>query len=364
MKIGIITIVDNNNYGNRLQNYALQETLNKLGHEVVTIKNISTLNSKEKYFLRIMKYVKIKTFDYFFKVNKVRYNSFKKFDQKIKFSEKLYTVYNFPKSDDFDYFIVGSDQVWNPKSARLRNIDLLTFAKDRQKISYAASFGISEVDEVSKSKIKRDISTFKAVSVREEAGKRIINDANDRIEVSVLIDPTLLLDKSEWEAIATKPVMLKSKKYILNYFLGSLSENVKQEIDRVARENNCDVINILDKESSLYGCGPAEFLYLEQNAFLICTDSFHSSVFALIFNRPFIIFDRNMNKKNNNMSSRLDNLLEKFQLKNRKYNGKKICSENLLNDYTKAYEILKDERKKSDIFLRKNLDYKEEENEK
>ena len=162
----------------------------------------------------------------------------------------------------------------------------------------------------------------------------------------------LLVDK-EWDKVSKKPDMLKQGKYILNYFLGDLSEFRKNEIERIAKENNCEIINILDKNSSFYECGPSEFLWLEKNAFLICTDSFHSSVFALLYDRPFIIFDREQSGIEN-MNSRLDTLVNKFNLKNRKFKDK-ITEENLNHDYTEAYKILEKERKKAEDFLKKAL---------
>ena len=108
----------------------------------------------------------------------------------------------------------------------------------------------------------------------------------------------------------------KKPKYILNYFLGNLSPKRRKEIERVAKENNCEIINILDKNDPLYVSGPSEFLYLEKNAFLICTDSFHSSVFAILYNRPFVVFDRE-EKGIENMGSRIDTLINKFKMNNR-----------------------------------------------
>ena len=107
-------------------------------------------------------------------------------------------------------------------------------------------------------------------------------------------------------------------------------------------------------KSEAYTYGPAEFLYLEEKAELICTDSFHSSVFAFMFNKPFIIFERKSGKVN--MSSRIDTLLSTFHLINRRYNGISITKENLEHDYTEAYKILEKERKKSEDFLKKALD--------
>lgn len=237
--------------------------------------------------------------------------------------------------------------------ARLRDIDLLNFAKPEQKIAFSASFGISELPEKYKQKTTEALKTFKAISVREDSGKKIVEELTGRTDVEVLVDPTMLLTPEEWDKVSKKPEQLNFDKYILCYFLGELSQQRKKEIERVAKENECKIINILDKKDPFYETGPSEFLYLEKNAFLICTDSFHSSVFAILYNRPFIVFDREDSLVK--MNSRLDTLLKKFELEDRWYEGE-IKKEQLKTDYTKAYEILEKERKKSINFLKKALD--------
>ena len=183
-----------------------------------------------------------------------------------------------------------------------------------------------------------------------------MEDLTNRKDVEILVDPTMLLDANEWDKVSKEPENMIKRRYILNYFLGGISEERKKEINRIAEENNCSVINILDKKDPFYISGPSEFLYLEKNAFLICTDSFHSSVFAILYNTPFIVFNRE--DKTECMNSRIDTLLSKFELKDRYYNGK--ITNNLLKcDYSKSYKILELERKKSDDFLKKALDIKE-----
>ena len=90
-------------------------------------------------------------------------------------------------------------------------------------------------------------------------------------------------------------------------------------------------------------------MYLEKNAFLICTDSFHSCIFAILFNTPFLVFDREDN--NVSMNSRIETLLNKFKLDDRKFTGK-ITYQNLKKDYIEAYKILEIEKKKSYEFLK------------
>lgn len=348
-KIALITIYDSN-YGNRLQNYAAFHILNKLNFKVKSIKN-------EK--LHVRKYIKSRSKHYLKILIRKRYRNkcinFAKFNKNISitfFYKKTY-FYNNMLNKKYNYYIVGSDQVWNPTFGRLSNLDLLTFTDSKNKIAFSASFGISELPKQYHEKAKKELSKFKAISVREDAGKKIIEDVVGRNDVEVLVDPTMLLTADEWDKVSKKPKMLKNDKFILNYFLGELSEQRKNEINRVAKENDCEVINILDKNSPFYECGPSEFLYLEKHAFLICTDSFHSSVFAILYNRPFIVFDREDNIVS--MNSRLETLLSKFKLENRKYSGT-ITKNDLSCNYQEAYKILDKEKEKSIKWLKKALD--------
>ena len=352
-RVGIITINDYNNYGNRLQNYAVQEVLKKNNVEPITLINKPGTNTKDKYILRRVKSVLA------FLLRKNTYSKiverkvcFANFNKYINFSVSKVTPYS--KLREYDYFLVGSDQVWNPNFGRLREVDLLEFTEPQKRISFSASFGIGKLPEQYNEKLKNALENYKAISVREDAGKKIIEDVVGRKDVEVLVDPTMLLTADEWNKVAKKPEQLKTDRYILNYFLGELSEKRKEEIDRIAKDNNCEVINILDVNSPFYKTGPSEFLYLEKNAFLVCTDSFHSCVFATLFNKPFIIFNRE--DSHVSMNSRIETLIKKLELKNREYNGKEITRENLNHDYTEAYKILDEERKKSIKFLRKALD--------
>lgn len=356
-KIGIITIIDNNNYGNRLQNYAMQEYLKKKYYNCETIVNYLTTNKKENniiYLLRIIK-VKLQVFkDKTSKNNKnERGRKFQEFNKNIIYSKKYLNLLNKKINTSYDFFITGSDQVWNPNFARLQDADLLVFADSQKRISFSASFGIDRLDKKYIKNVSKSLIKFKAISVREDDGKKIAEELTNRNDIEVLVDPTMLLNADEWDKVSKRPEQLKNDRYILNYFLGELSEKRRQEIEKIAKENKCEIINILDKNSPFYQTGPSEFIYLEKNAFLICTDSFHSCVFAIIYNKPFIVFDREDNTVS--MNSRIETLLNKFKLQDRKYTGK--IDENLLKcNYENAYKILEEEKKKADAFLKKALD--------
>lgn len=331
-KIILITLVGNNNYGNKLQHYATQKIFSKKNISIKTLRtNRMTVVKKIKN--------KIKSF------TRKRFRNFYIFDKKIHYINSAKNI---------DYCIIGSDQVWNTNFKTFKAENLGKNIDCTKKISFSSSFGTDLLDEEYKPSFKEELSNFNHISVREDSGKKIIEDLTGRKDVEVLIDPTMLLIAEEWDEISKKPKQLKTKKYILSYFLGDQSESRRKEIEKIAKENNCQIINILDKNDPFYTCGPSEFLYLEKHAFLICTDSFHSSVFAILYNRPFVVFEREQ-KGIANMNSRLDTLINKFKLKNRRYNGINITNENLNHDYSEAYKILEMERKKSIDFLNKAM---------
>ena len=351
----IITCIGKSNFGNRLQNYALQKVLEDYDIKVETLNNTSLLNNVENYEQSLKEYndyqEEKKKRDY---ENRHRIAYFEEFDKNVVFAEEFITAINLPETN-YDYYIVGSDQIWNPFHGKLRDLDLLYCIDPSKRISYAASIGIDEIPENFKEKTKRELLKFKSISLREEKGKELVEELTGREDIKVVLDPTMLLTDEEWSKLAKKPKQLKTEKYILNYFLGKLSPERDKEIKRIAKKYGCEIINILDKEGPFYETGPSEFLYLEKNAFLICTDSFHSSVFSILFNRPFIIFNREDAQVS--MNSRLDTLINTFKLENRTFENK-ITEANLNHDYTNAYKILEEKRKEAHAFLESSLDIK------
>ena len=134
----------------------------------------------------------------------------------------------------------------------------------------------------------------------------------------------------------------------MTYFLGGSSkwENITKSI---ADKYSCEIVDIYDKNSIFYTCGPQHFLNLVKDAFLICTDSFHSVVFSFLFNKPFIVFDRENTKIN--MNSRMETFLEKFGLQQNRYVANQDIEEYLNWDYSEGYIILEQEREKARQFI-------------
>jgi len=343
--IGIVTINDNNNYGNRLQAYALQEFLKDMD---CNPKHIQT--KKNKLADSVKRTIKcILNYNHARKHEK-RGKLFKNFNKEfIEYSE--YKIKDTKNLEKYDAFLVGSDQVWNPHFDTTSDINFLSFVEEKDKRnSFSASFGIDEIPKEQENKYRDLLSQFKYLSVREDSGKEIIEKLTGREDVTVLLDPTMLIDIEKWDKLIKKPENLKNQKYILNYFLGTISEQRKNAIEKFAKENDCMIINILDRNSDFYATGPSEFLYLEKNATLVCTDSFHSTIFAILFNRPFMLFNREDKKVS--MNSRLITLLNKFSISDRIFNGK-LDSSVLKTNYNNINIVLEKEREKARDFINK-----------
>lgn len=350
MKTGIITIYDNTNIGNRLQNYALQQMLLQFCDSVITIKNKPAptsffdhikmqLNLGDSIFLNMITGHKRKAM--FLKFNR-RY---------IRISKKCY-YYNTDIKGNIEHcdcYCSGSDQVWNPVLKITGPMHFLSFSEKERNFSYAASFGISQIPIFYQDVVGEGLKNFQYISVREDSGKQIVKKLIGKDDTKVLIDPTLYFDSSEWRKISRKPIYFKKRKYILVYFLGDMPEIRKKTIKDIADNRKYEVIDILDVHSNFYAIGPSEFVYLVQHAELICTDSFHASVFSFIFEKPLAIFPRK--GTGGNMGNRLESFANKFDLTNTLIKDEIICEKIFDTNYSKGFETLKDERNKTRNYL-------------
>ena len=378
-KIGIITINDYNNYGNRLQNYATQEVLSKLGFEVDTIVIENSIqaskdNGLKRFRTRINKLIElplnkgcsifckkvtIKLNDFAFKkLHKARLQSFKDFTNSY-ISETNVTISNMSNSQEllnsYDYFITGSDQVWNPHFRKGNSIDFLTFAPSEKRIAYAPSFGVSEIPQEFIDKYEKWLSEIPRLSVREHAGAKIIKKLTNRDAV-VLLDPTLMLTKEDWLSISKSAPRQTSADYLLTYFLGRISNHNQVRIRNIAKKNNLKIINLADlKDVKSFITGPSEFIDYINSAKLFCTDSFHGVVFSILLKTPFIVFNRN--EKVPSMNSRLETLLSTFGLESRL--AQNVIDEQVLDvDYSHIDPILGAKRKEALDYLKESLDCK------
>lgn len=302
-RIGIVTI-QSLNFGNRLQNYALQEVLREEGYDTYTLKRYN-----EKLTLKRRTLEKIKKFFQYIMRSKII--NFDVFNKNIKYSNLKVGVNTYPVeiSSQFDYFITGSDQVWNPYFECVGMCDLLKFAKKNQKISYAASFGIDSFPEEKKDSWGKELNTFNSISVREEVGKRIVEYIADK-RAEVVLDPTMLLSACRWENVEIKSHYRPNKKYCLVYSLKERNHAFNEKIVELSKEY--EILDILQKNKLGISkkIGPGEFIYLVHNAEYILTDSFHATVFSIIFEKSVFTYKR----EGMDMSSRIKSLADSIGL--------------------------------------------------
>ena len=271
-KIGIITLNGYFNYGNRLQNYALQEVLKSLGFQVETIlvdttnqsENTSPIPMRNRIFFKNRKKKDMELSEVLYKIITILWNQIHKKEivksrmQRIKrlkaFSNKYIKETKFCISSEnipenlahcYDYFVAVSDQVWNPDYIHNSSIYFLTFAPGKKRIAYSPSFGISHIPTEYSEAYKLWLSEMASLSVREEAGADIIRNLTGR-EAEVLIDPTLLLTKENWLLISKEPVYKPKRCYLLTYFLGEQTLERKKKIKEIARANRLIVVNLAD----------------------------------------------------------------------------------------------------------------------
>lgn len=357
-KAMLVTLYGNYNYGNKLQNYAVYKIISQLGIEVLNVKNQRMLNYNRNFFFSYIKfllsnikisYSQIKNIG--FKYYNIRKRNFKTFSLMIPTSKKYFNYKSLKKWDIYDYYIVGSDQVWNPYMS-LDDLSLFKKFKNGKKIALSASFAVPYLTADIEKRISEDLNDFYRISVRESNGVEICKKIMKKdVNLQTLVDPTMMITREEWEKVLKKPEIDFdfSRKYILLAFLGKTDTKVIERILGYARKNNYYVIDIYEKNSIWSSCGPSEFLFLEKNASMICTDSFHSTVFALIFKTPFTVFDRLGTKEN--MNSRIDTLLKMFHLERCK-GEKSLDSVNFDIDFSNIDNILEKERNKAHEFIK------------
>lgn len=348
MKIGIITIHNSPNYGACLQSFALYKFLEQHGYstEIIDLHrpyyDDYVVSKKYKPYSHNVKSIKRKLFDWLKKIlkserdipqikdketNIISESKFHDFNSQIRLSKPFRGIDELYRNPpEYDVYITGSDQVWNPTQNYCLEPYFLTFVKNEKalKISYASSIGIDRLLHKEKKDFKRWLNSYDSISVREKTAQSVLSEfVNKNIEV--VADPTFLLELDYWKNIAQQ-ANLTEKKYIL---LFSLSIN-KEMIDyamTLSKESGKELIVLHQKLTKEYAkgkfhvvnnAGPIEFLGYIANADFVLTDSFHCTVFSLILGvgnfytyiSPF-----------NNRGSRIVDLLAKFEMNNHILDG-------------------------------------------
>lgn len=296
MRIGIVTHPLYFNYGGILQNYALQQVLKDMGHDPVTLDYMPSLSFK-KYLISTVKrllsaplFYKLRTLQPYthFVERSPRIDCFVR--NNIVLSKKVskYTR-QLLEDNQIDALIVGSDQVWRYSYSYHYLEDMfLEFAKNYSclKIAYAASFGIEHWDypAARAMRVKELAKEFNAVSVREDSGVIQCRE-NLGIDAVITLDPTLLLNASDYERLLVAPKPNKAH-YLAAYVLDMTKEK-SSYIDLVAKINGLKVHRMTASET---GTSMEQWLSAIKNADFVMTDSYHGSLFSIIFQKQFVTF--------------------------------------------------------------------------
>lgn len=301
-KIAIITLYGETNFGNRLQNYAVHQYLTQMGAACETL----VFEKKSSIKSRIKKQLKLVLCHFVINNDEMnRVVSFKHFSDQYIPKRQIDARYSMEKlAKEYDYFVVGSDQVWNPCFGDFNELFdrmFLTFVPGNKRICFSPSFGVSKIPPEWEQKFAYALSGFDFLCTREDEGVRIIRELTSKDAVR-LIDPTMLFDGEQWLRVAQKTT---EKDYILTYFLG--------DYPKKALPSGKKIINLLDKDNgNYYRYNPADFVGLIAGADAVYTDSFHACVFSLLFDKPFCVMERKDGHAA--MSSRIQSLLAMFDI--------------------------------------------------
>ena len=371
-KIAKLTWLHNGNYGSILQALALQKALEAKGYEVTDIDYKASIKTKLKNYI-----VNRNSPDLFLgKIQEAKcrktYPNIELFDERgskfnafTKKNMRLTKEYHSPEelkqiADEYDIYICGSDQIWSPYL--LNQVFYLNFLpKEKERISYATSFGVTKTTKSKEKKITSYLNDFQNISVREMQGKEFVKKLTGQ-DVPVCIDPTLLLRKEEWDTYTAEPQC--KNKYVFAFLL-TPNKAYERAIKKFAEKEHMGVIIVPTIQGPFntgfrerVNVGPDEWLSLIKNSEYVFTDSFHAFIFSLIFEREVFLFKRFDDTQKRSQNSRIYSLTSLLNLESRIigqenlgdiYHSKKI-------DYEKVKGLIQKEADASMQWLLKAIE--------
>lgn len=356
MKIGIVTFYAVANYGAMLQAYGLKAVLESWGHDVCFLP--FSFAKQDKFSLKKL----------FFS------RSFSTLKKKIQFNSDISNlvipfVHHLPElpKRDFDVLkttgkgvdalIVGSDQMWNPAwfLSKLAEVFLQFSDENTKRISYAVSLCVDVWPEAFRSVTRQYLHSFSAVSVREKSAIRVIEDISG-VSPSWVLDPTLLVGAEAFKKLLASSSLPVCAPYVFAYFLRKNTSAIDAAIACVQEKQKLHlVLNQVALKSYLYDrkIPVVEWIARIKNASFVLTDSFHGTVFAILFHRPFLAFALSGSNVDTGMNERLYSLLEGLELKNRLVEKNRALNECCFEpiDWEHVDALLTLQRKESEHFL-------------
>lgn len=371
-KIGLVTLHTGFNYGTLLQAYAMNNLIVECGYEpfmlwhrdgIVKGRDV-TIAKLFVMFLRLIRYpyvykrtigVYLDGFSY--DMPEETKKMFLDFSEKNFLINKMsfFKMKKVSRKNEMKAVICGSDQIWNSDSLYVNPYYFLRFAPKEKRVAYAPSFGKSEIPSYNYKILSKYLDAFKSISVREKSGCKIVEQLIGK-KCDVVLDPTLAVNPKLWFNFVEK---IKDDDYMLCYFLDEPKKEIIQLLSCIQDTLNLkikylpyDFVNYGDIKYKKYEyAGPKEFLNLIYNAKIVFTDSFHATIFSILFKIPFYTIKRN-HKKSSSQQTRILNLLEQLNLQNRYIDNNFVKLENFLEcDFENVDNILEKLRKQSKEFL-------------
>ena len=388
MRIGIITeYYRSKNYGGNLQSYALCAAIKKLNLEYKaeqisyqskprhnTIRGMTPL----RFFRKATKHIWHKTgrklWESFRSIKERKYMNLlmvrniaiEKFNEEEIPHSKVYTANTISAAvNDYDVFITGSDQVWNPSWYNpAYRLDFVPGSK--VKLSYAASISRNALSDEEKTIFQKSLVDYTGISVREEMAVDLLSPLVTQ-KVEWVLDPTLLLSQKDWDEICKD--RLVEERYVFCYFLGDDCQ-ARAIATAYSKAHGYALVTLpflngkprrCDKDFGtyrLYDVSPADFISLIKHAEFVFTDSFHATVFSGIYERQYFVFDRSVS--GHSMGSRLCSLLSLYEARERFGDSMEKRTIEYIEslppiDYSRQLKLLKEKREESLAFLKRNL---------
>lgn len=364
-KIGLCIKYQNRNYGSMLQTRAFLSFLNQLhiDFEIIRYQKKRTVAAVIKNLPRFFntvflndrievmkKTVGLKLHPAFAKANATRNALFDAYCREMFVPlSPVYKGYGELSEQSSRYQIVvsGSDQIWSPAALGSNFYNLAFCREGVKRISYASSFGVSNIPWFQVKRTKNYLTEMDCISVRENSGANIIKELTGK-DVAVVCDPVLLLTKQEWDALIPNRQII-DQKYIFAYFLGATKE-YREKVTEFAKKQGLALVALhhLDQyvkadeafgDYAPYDVGPDEFLNLLRNAEYVFTDSFHGSCFSILNHKRFLTFNRYAENSRISKNTRIDTLMQTIGIDRRWHGAADAVLEEI--DYAGVDERLK-----------------------
>lgn len=351
--IGLVTCYFHHNYGSMLQAYATEMIMQQMGLPFQTIACKAPINyMQENKILYIIK--KLLIADWKMRLGKMKIERAKKDNPEFAknwevrnkafdlFAENFFHVSPYCKNreeltkmaENYSAFLVGSDQLWRTDSVEHGYYTLEWVPDHIRKIAYSTSIGVKEVPWFQVEKNKRFMNRFDHIALREQSACDLVYKLIGR-KVPVVLDPTLLFTGDQWLEIQHQEPLTNGK-YIFCYLLGD-NPSQREFIKRVKEKTGCKIVALQQLDDYIPSdegfadeapyVGPREFLNYIRNAEYVFTDSFHCSVFSILYKKNFFTFSRFAEGAKQSTNTRIDNLLHITGLEDRRMTKNKTVED-------------------------------------